>query len=608
MPHPVVRLLAAAIVLSSAALAQQPPPVFHDQVVVTATGDEQPLADVAAACTVISADELQALGVASLADALRWAPGVVVLRSGGDGGVTSLFTRGTSSTQTLVMWDGVRLNSPFFGGYDWSVPLAAGTDRIEVVRGPFSALYGGDAIGGVVEIVPARATGDAASAVVEGGGGSWRRADVRASAVAGRWSTVVAGSTRDGSGPLVNDDFSSRAGLVSVTATLDGGSRIGLLLHRTTEFTEIPFSGALATPHRSTSAAETVAALPLHLRLSAGGELEVTLSRVERDLRYRDPGDSSGFVRSDTVADSNGARAVLHERLGDHLLVAGGEWRGDRVSDGSNFGVNLVGRRQTSRALFMQDSWTDGGALAVVAGVRWDGASPWGSELSPRASVRWERGGTRAWVSYGEAFRAPGLGELYYPYSGNPGLSPERSRSAEVGAATALGGGRSVLQLVAFSNRQRDLIDFDFASFRYVNVARAREDGVEGSWVAMLGARGRLTTALTWLDARDGSGAPLLRRPAWSGSLTAAGPLASGVEGAASVVWVGRRTDLDPVTFARVAQAGFVTADLAVTVPLRPGLAARARVENAADRSYEEVRGYPAPGRRFIVGLEASLP
>lgn len=600
-----VRLLALFLVVSGVSGAQQLPS-FQDQIVVTATGDEQPVDGVAAACTVISAAEMQALGITSVADALRWVPGVVVLRSGGEGGVTSLFTRGTASTQTLVMWDGVRLNSPFFGGYDWSLPLTAGLDRVEVVRGPYSALYGADAIGGVVQLVPTLAAGDRASALVEGGGSGWRRAEFQGTAVAGRWEAVVAGGSRDGSGPLANDDFSSRAGLAGLTTTFADGSRIGVVVHRTTSFTEIPFSGALATPHRSTSAAETIAALPLHLRLGASGELEVTVSRVERDQRYTDPDDPSGFVRSDTVADSDGARATLHERWGGHRLVAGGEWRADRVTDGSNFGVNLAGQRQTTRAVFVQDDWS-AGRVAVLAGVRWDSASPWGSELSPRVSVSWQGRIARSWVSFGQAFRAPSLGELYYPFSGNPALAPERSRSVEAGVAAPLAAGRSVVQLVAFSNRQRDLIDFDFVSFRYVNVARAMEDGVEASWTAMVGAHGRASAALTWLDARDGTGAPLLRRPAWSGSVMLAGPVTAGIEGAASLVWVGRRTDLDPVTLAPVPQAGFVTADLALTVPLAPRLAARLRVENAADRRYEEVRGYPAPGRRLIVGLEASL-
>ncbi len=603
-----LRLAGVLTVLCVVPLASaQPLPVYQDQVVVTATGEAQSPGQVAAAATVITAAELKASGVTSIADALRWVPGVTVLRSGLDNGVTSLFTRGTSSAHTLVMWDGVKLNSPFFGGYDWSLPLATGLDRIEVVRGPYSALYGGDAVGGVVQLFPSAAVGDAVSALVEGGGEGWRRAEVEATATSGRWTAVVAGASRDGSGPLPNDDFSSRTALASVSAALGDASRLGLVFHRTTSVAQIPFSGALLTPHRSTAAEETVAALPFHWRLAGGGELEVTLSRVERDLRYSDPDDPSGFVRSDTTADSDGARVVAHRRWGSHALVAGGEWQGDEVSDGSNYGVNLDRERRTTRSLFVQDSWSPGGRLSVLAGVRWDESSPWGSALSPRATVSWEARAWRAWVSAGKAFRAPSLGELYYPYAGNPALAPEHARSAEAGVLVPVAGGSSVVQVVAFANRQRDLIDFDYATYTYANVARARQDGREGSWVAALGRGARATAALTWLRARDGSGQELLRRPEWSGSLTVAGPLAQAVEGAFSLVWVGSRTDLDPVTFERVPQGGFVTADAAATVALGGGVSARARVENLADRRYEEVRGYPAPRRRLLLGLVALL-
>ncbi|HVN74945.1 MAG TPA: TonB-dependent receptor [Thermoanaerobaculaceae bacterium] len=600
------RFLPIVLVLAAVAGAQ-PLPVYQDQVVVTATAEPESPDRVAAATTVISASDLQAAGVTSLADALRWVPGLTVLRSGLDNGVVSLFTRGTSSTHTLVMWDGVKLNSPFFGGYDWSVPLAAGVERVEVVRGPYSALYGGDAIGGVVQLFPVSGGADRVSAAVEGGGSGWRRAEVEGVATSGRWEAVVAGGSRDGSGPLANDGFSSRVALASLTATLGEGDRIGVLFHRTTEYTEIPFSGAQLTPHRSTSAAETMAAVPFHWHIGSGGDLEATVSRVERDLRYSDPDDPSGFVRSDTVADTDDARLVLHRRLAAHALVLGGEWQGDRVTDGSNYGVNLDGTSRTTRSVFVQDSWTPAPRLSVLAGVRWDRSAPWGGEFSPRASVSWDGGPWRAWISAGRAFRAPSLGELYYPYSGNPALTPERSRSAEAGVLLPLAGGDSALQVVGFSNRQRGLIDFDFATYRYSNIDRARQEGVEGSWIAAVGNRAKATAAVTWLRARDGNGEALLRRPEWSGSLTVEGTVARSVEGSASLVWVGARTDLDPVTFERVPQGGFVTANVAATVPLGAGLSVRARVENVGDRSYEEVRGYPAPPRRVFLGLVALL-
>jgi vitamin B12 transporter len=580
------RFLTVFPLLSAVTVAQQPP-VFQDQLVVTATGEAQSPDEVAAATTIILGSELRAMGVASLADALRWVPGMTVLTSGLDNGVTSLFTRGTASTQTLVMWDGVKLNSPFFGGYDWSLPLAVGVDRVEVVRGPYSALYGGDAIGGVVQLFPATAAVDHASALIEGGGSGWRRAEVEGAATSGPWEVVVAGGSRDGNGPLENDDFSSRMGLASLTLSLDEGRRIGLLVHRSTEFTEIPFSGAL------------------RWRLDPGGELEVTVSRLERDLGYSDTSDPSGFVRENTTANSDAARIVFHERWTAHSLVLGGEWQGDRVTDGSNYGTTLDGASRTTRSLFLQDSWSPPGQFAVLAGVRWDESSPWGSEFSPRATLSWSGQPLRAWVSVGRAFRAPSLGELYYPYSGNPGLSPEHSQSMEAGFALPLAGGRSVLQLVGFFNRQRDLIDFDFATYTYSNIDRARQNGVETSWVAMVGGQGRATATVTWLRARDGNDEPLLRRAEWSGSLTVEGPVARGIDGAASLVWVGSRTDLDPVTLARVPQGGFVTANVTATMPVGRGLSARARVENLADRRYEEIRGYPAPRRRLLLGVQA---
>ncbi len=601
-----LRVPALFLLVSSLAAAQQLP-VFQDQVVVTATGDAEPSDRVAAATSVIPGSELQAMGVTSLADALSWVPGLTVLRSGLDNGVVSLFTRGTSSTHTLVLWDGVRLNSPFFGGYDWSLPLAVGVDRVEVVRGPYSALYGGDAIGGVVQIFPIGGGADRASALVEGGSQAWRRAEVEAAVSGDRWEGVFAGGSRDGSGPLENDDFTSRAALASVSAALGDAGRVGVLVQRTTALAEIPFSGARLTPHRWTSEAATVAAVPFRWRFDGDGALEVTLSTVGRDLRYSDPDDPSGFVRSDTVADTDDVRAVFRRRIGAHGLTVGGEWQGDRVTDGSSFGVTLDGARRTTRSLFVQDNWSPAARLSVLAGVRWDASSPWGSEVSPRATVSWSGRPWRAWVSVGGAFRPPSLGELYYPYSGNPALSPEHSESAELGVVFPLGGGRSVLQVVGFSNRQRNLIDFNFATYAYANIDHARQSGVETSWVAAVGGRGRATAALTWLRARDGSGEALLRRPEWSGSLTIEGPVVRSVEGAASLEWVGSRTDLDPVTLARVAQGGFVTANASATVPVGRGLSARVRVENLADRRYEEVRGYPAPRRRVLLGLIAAL-
>ena len=142
---------------------------LRETVVITANGDEVPLGEVSCATTVLEGDELEAHGGPLVHELLRRVPGATVVRSGLDGGVTSLFVRGAGSNQTLVLLDGVRLNSGYFGGYDWSLPLTAGLQRVEVVRGPATLLYGNNALGGVVNVVaPALAQADVAIAMNTG--------------------------------------------------------------------------------------------------------------------------------------------------------------------------------------------------------------------------------------------------------------------------------------------------------------------------------------------------------------------------------------------------------------------------------------------------------
>ena len=601
--------LALSLLLAVAprADAQHPLPVFGDSVVVTATGEPVPSDEAVAATTVIRREEIAASGAADVGELLRRVEGAVLLRSGLDNGVTSFFVRGAGAAQTLVLLDGVRLNSPFFGGYDWSIPLTAGIERVEVVRGPYSALYGADAVGGVVQLFSERGGDDTLRLALEAGPDGWRRGELAANVTSGRWGVRVAGGTRAGSGPLAHDDFTSRVGTADVGYELGSGGRVGMLVRRTATRTDVPFSGATITPNRVTEADETLAAVPLRLPLGATADLEASLAHVERALSFRDPDDPGGFTASDTDADSDEGRVVLRWRPGSHRLTLGGELRRDVVSDGSSFGPNLVAESLLTRSLFAQDEIDLGRDLTLLVGARWDEAGAWGSEVSPRASLSWTTRSLRTWVSAGQAFRAPALGELYYPYAGNPSLEAEHSRSAEAGVVVPLSDGLASTQLVVFANRTEDLIDFDFASFRYVNAGHAEQRGVEGSFTRQLGRGGRARVAATWLDAVGDDGQRLLRRPEWSGSATLGLALARGADGEASLVWVGARPDIDPVSFARVEQPGFVTASLAARVTLVSWLDLRVRVENLADREYEEVRGYPAHGRRILVGLESVL-
>jgi vitamin B12 transporter len=575
-------------------------PTFQEKVVVTASGDEESLEQVPAAVTLVGEEELARSLETSLAALLRRVPGVTVLRSGLDGGVTSLFSRGTNSSHTLVLFEGIRLNDPYFGGYDWSLPFTAGIGRVEVVRGPYSALYGSEALGGVVQLFAPRGQGFRTQFLAEAGSGGWRRLQGQVGVGSTSWDLHLAAVEREGTGVLANDSFWGKAFTLRGQWRPSSALHLGLLARLSRSHTEVPFSGATWTPHRFTAAEETLVGLPLEVQLTKGLVLAANLARVEGQLTFRDPDDPWGYTAADTQKASWQGRAVLKGSWAGHRWQLGGEWRRDQVTAGSSLGPALANRRQQVRALFLQDRASLGAGGEVTLGLRYDRAGSW-EELSPR--LVWQKlwAQTRLWVSLGKGFRAPSLGELYYPYSGNPHLQPERAQSLEVGLGRVLAGGW-VGQVVPFANRVSNLVDFDYATWRFANVAKARQKGVEFS-LERQRPTSFLRWAVTWLAAKDGQGQDLLRRPRWGGSFTWGKQTAWG-EGEWSLVYVGRRWDVDPVSFARVPQGGFVTANAALRWRLLPELFATLRVENLADKAYQEVRGYPAPGRRAFLGLE----
>jgi outer membrane cobalamin receptor len=327
---------------------------------------------------------------------------------------------------------------------------------------------------------------------------------------------------------------------------------------------------------------------------------------VDRDLAYRDPSDPYGFTFSDTVADTTQARLASRHQLGVHELSWGGEWREDEVSDVSPYGRNLAGAATTLTSLFLQDAWRVSDALRVVAGVRWDDAEAWGSEISPRLYLGWQPSASvELRAGYGHGFRQPAVGELYFPFSGNPELEPERSDSYELGINWFLGSSR--VQANLFQNQLENLIEYSFATATFANVAEAEMRGAELSWDAPFNARLVSSLQATWLDTEDDEGLPLLRRPEWTASWTLHGVLWGRLRGDLTVLYVGARADIDPVTFARIELGDHITGNVALSFEILRGLEVLLRVHNLADEGYEEVAGYPAPGRRIAGGLRYRL-
>jgi vitamin B12 transporter len=587
--------------LPALALAQTAIPTFEETLVVSASLDAENRDAVPATVTVVDAAEIEARQADSLSEAVALVPGVTVSQAGGPGQQTSLFLRGTESDQTLLLWNGIQLNNPYFGGVNWQFVSTDGVERVEVVRGPFSALYGSNALGGVVQVFTGTRQGGTVR--LEGGENGYGRAALAAGADTGPVRLDVTGHVQRGDGELENSFFDSDELMGRALWTMRPGVQLGLLLRGNDSDSGIPASGGVATPRRTIAWREREVAIPF--RAEAGRwEVEAQLSRTAFNSAFRDP-DSPFGTASDTESEGLRGRTVVTWRAGDRFWIAGGtELERLEVTDSSTFGTNLDGTRQRTWATFGQASWGVG-PLRLDAGLRRDDNDVYGAKTSLRAGAVVDLGGGfRVRGSYGEAFRAPSLGELYFPFYGNPDLQPETGDTWEAGIEGGRGGWR--FAVVGFETRQRNLIDSHPVTFTAVNIGRAESRGIE----AELGlVRGIYSARLngTWLDTENlDTGAPLLRRPEESANLVLTARPASWTFNV-ETRYVGERPDLDESTFTTRTNPRYVRFDLAAQWQATTRFAPYARVENAADEDYEAVLGYPSPGRTWVGGLAVAF-
>lgn len=591
--------------------AQGPAPVAAD-VVVTAEAVPEDASALGVAVTVVDRAAIERSRAATVADLLRSVPGVDVAQSGGAGGVTSLFLRGTNSNSALVLVDGVKMNSPYFGGVDLSSLGTANVDRIEVVRGPFSALYGSEAIGGVVQVVTRRAEagGLSGNAHLGLGNAAAREGGVNAAFREGAVGVTAGFRRTTTEGDLPNETFEGTDLSAALDAEVAPGVKTGVTVRRDTSRTGIPFSGATATPNRFTTADTTLVSVPVSAALGAGTTLEAAGTYAADSPTYADPDDPWGFTFSETRARRTGARLVVSHAAGANRVSVGADYERTKVDNEDSYGVQLDGLTTSTWSVFAEDRLSLAhDRVAVTAGVRRDENDAFGASTNPRLAVTWNvTSALRLRAGAGTAFRAPSTGELYYPFSGNPDLAPEESASYEVGGEWTVAPGVAV-EASLFRNDVKDLIRYDFAYQRNVNVGRARMTGVEVSARAPLGGSLQLRAAYTWLDTEDlDTGLPLLRRPAHRASVTLAGDLGRGATAEVTGLYVGERDDVDATTYLRVTSPSYFRVDLAATGPRLFGhVAPFVRVTNLLDRAYSEVAGYPSPGVRFVAGLDVAF-
>ena len=596
----VAAALVAAVAVSASLSAQALPPA-SESVIVTATATPEEEKTLGVATTVISREDIEKSGRVTVLELLRSVPALDVVQSGSEGAVTSLFLRGTNSTQTLILVDGARVNSAFFPGYDFSGLTTENVERIEIARGPFSALYGSDAIGGVIQIFT-RPPQEGFSGSVTAEGGNADTAGASAFVTAGAGPFAVAASYRyaNTNGDVPNSNWRENNGSARVDWLPNEAARVSLEGSILSGKVGNPGPVGAVNPEANGLFKEERVALPASFTLSPTNHLNGFVASVWSKPEYNDP---LGGYSSQTNARTLQAQVSDTATLGAHTLTAIAMWNRSNVTNTDTFGTPLDGQSTTIWGIGVQDSVTLG-QFFVTGGIRYDRNSKFGDAVSPRGSIAWlskdQRWKVRA--AGGSGFRAPTVGELYYPFYGNPNLKPERSVSWEVGAeAYVARGGR--VEVTYFWNDLKDLIVYDFASFQTENIGSARTQGVEIGYRQQILEPLAIQATYTYLDAVDlTDDRPLLRRPRNRAALTVLWQPLPPLSIEARGLYVGSRPDSDPVAFVDVTDPSYFRVDLFASWNLGK-VAPYLRINNMTDTSYDEAAGYPAAGIRAAGGV-----
>jgi vitamin B12 transporter len=604
LPFPTKYLLPTLVLagFSSIAQAQQNPGALTlDSLVVTAARWPQALSELVADVTVIGAEEIARAGAQSLAELLRRVPGVEIVMNGGPASTSGVFLRGANSNQTLVLIDGQRVGSSASGTAALeAIPIDV-IDRIEILRGPASNLYGADAIGGVIQVFT-RNGGDVFAAHASAGYGTYRTSvasgGVSGAAGAWRYALDVGHRQSDGFNAIANPaNFSfndDRDGYRGDDASGSVSLRLAPEQELSVRFLKSRLDAQFdAEPGFDDRTITTVDSLALASRNRLTGWWTSQLEAGQTD----DISDSrTGFGPGRFTT-----RQRLYVWQNDFLLLRGSlgvalERREERVGGDAAFAINS---RDTNAAVGVYRLAE--GPHAVQLNLRRDDSTQFGARTTGALAYGYGFApGWRASAGYGTAFKAPTFNDLYYPGFSNPDLKPETARNAEVAlryASEALAAG-----IVAYRNRVRDLIVFECdADFNCApqNVAAATLQGVTLDMRFRRGA----TVATASVDLQrpedDASGLLLPRRARRHAALAVEHPLGP-VQVRAELSASSARFD-DAANTRRM--GGYALINLLVEWPFEARWTAFARLDNLLDKHYELAADYRTAGATLFAGV-----
>jgi len=570
-------------------------------ILITASRFAQTADETLAPVTVITREEIEETQAATVEEVLRTVPGVALTNHGGVGKSTSLFLRGTDSTHVLVLVDGVKIGSATSGGTPFQYLPLGQVEKIEVVRGPRSSLYGSEAIGGVIQIFTRKGAKDARPrASVGGGSHNTYHGDIGVSGGAqNAWYSLSASAYSTdgfnacrgpgGCGAVEPDDDGYDNQSVSLHGGVSWSDALDIEGHFFNSDSEAEFDGNF---QNESEAVTQTASAKATLQVSRRWRSSVLISESkDQSDNFKAGASSSAFnTTREQVNWQNDFRIG-----GGVRMVAGVDYLNDKVGGSTHYAVDSRDNTGVFALLRGQINAND-----LEVSLRNDDNQQFGNHTT--GSVAWGRdfGGGRLTASYGTAFSAPTFNQLYWPNFENPDLNPEQSRSIDLGFSRSRGGARLAVNL--FRTDIEELI----VGFPAVNINKAEITGIEITAATTPGTWGdwEVRASFTVQDPKDAGGGAndgnlLPRRPKllmnWDIARRVGRHRIGATLSARSKAY-DRAANTD-------ATAGFAVVNLRGEVALRENWRLLLKVNNVLDKKYQTVLDYPQDERNFMATL-----
>ncbi len=605
----------ATILFAASSVFAGGEPVKVKEVVVSATKIEEAVDETTSSVTVITGDTIKKMKVEFVPDVLKKMPELNVTQNGGIGKQATVFLRGGSASQTLVMIDGVKVKSTTLGTFDFSGITSGDIERIEIVKGPQSTIYGSEAMAGVINIITKKGKGKPGiKATFEGGSFSTYNPSATVSGEMNNIDFRLTGTYLETDGISVVKNGTERDGYKNASFSGKVGAR-------PTEKFEAELSGRIYYDRSDLDVSGVddlnFRAYGHHYIISGKGKIYlsdrweqiISGSRVYDSIENRDPdtaGNNSDIITSIDTYDWQHNIYPVDE----YTLTLGVEYRKENGENKGMFDKDLENKALyvNNKLKFFDDD------LILNAGFRYDDHQSFGEETTYRAGAVYFITPVELTVrgSYGTGFRAPTLNELFYngPYGsiGNPNLQPERSNSWEIGIEKDLVKDRILLAVTYFEQKYKNLINWvetPPGSWVWMpqNVAKAQVRGIEARAVIQIIDDLKVTTAYTNLDSEDkDTGKRLTRRPIDKFNFTvdySNGPVSL----LASYVYVGKVFDSDFVGNLHA----YSVVDVSGGYRVNDNLRIFGRVDNVFNENYETTGRFSTPGLTAYAGVELAI-